>query len=287
MTFNQFIQGMRPKTLAAAFVPPVVAYSAYLKLYDEHNVFVLVLCLSLALCLQIATNFYNDAVDYLKGADANRVGPDRITTQGEVNHKQVFWVGHFFVFLSICLATPLVLQGGVWYLVLGIISLYLTYGYTGGPYPLAYLGLGELFVFLFFGLAITLGTYFLLAKSIDVLAIIHAVELGLLSSVLIAVNNFRDKDSDKEVGKRTLATRMSEDSYLNLLDFLLFTPYLFVAVTFIFIELSAILPILAIGMAYKVRVLIREDKNYNTALEMSGKHLVFFSLMVVLANIWG
>lgn len=279
-----FFQGIRPKTLAAAFVPPLCA-SAYvyfeLKTFD---LYILAHCLGLALFIQMATNFYNDGVDFLKGADENRDGPLRIAKTSNI--KQVFWFGHICLFIAFLFGVPLVMKGGAVFALLGVLSLFLAYGYTGGPFPLAYLGLGELFVFLFFGLLAFGGSAYLMSGSFEVSYLVIGSIFGLLSSVLIAINNLRDKDKDKLVGKRTLATRISQKSYLGVLDLFLFGPYLIVFYLFCFIELRFIFPILAVGLAHKIRFKLRDYKHpseLNECLSMSGKHLIFFSLLFILS----
>lgn len=289
ITFHQFMAGIRPKTLAAAFVPPVVAYSLFYSVNKTHYPLMLFFCLGLALSIQIATNFYNDAIDFIKGADEKRVGPARITTQGKADYKKVLWTGHFFIFITVLFAVPIVMQGGLLFILLGLISIFFAYGYTGGPFPLAYLGLGELFVFIFFGLLATVGSFYLYALKLDTLIWIQASIIGFLSMMLIAINNFRDKETDLEVGKRTLATRMDSDKYKLILDIILFTPYFLALYLFVFVKLEYVFVLLAAGVAHKIHQVIHHYENVaelNQALALAGKHLVVFGLLLSLANIW-
>lgn len=281
---KMFFQGIRLKTLAAAFVPPL---SAAAFVYFESkmvDLYILGHCLGLALFIQMATNFYNDGIDYLKGADTDRDGPKRITDNDNI--KLVFRFGHLCLFLAFCFGIPLVLKGGAFFLILGLISLFLAYGYTGGPFPLAYLGLGELFVFLFFGLLAFGGSAFLISGSFQLSYLVIGSIYGLLSSVLIAINNFRDRDKDKKVNKRTLATRMSRKSYLALIDFFLFAPYLILFYLFCFRDLRFIFPILAAGIAHKIRYHLRNYtalNELNDSLALAGKHLIAFSALFILS----
>ncbi len=289
MTTKEFLSGMRPKTLAAAFIPPIVAFSLSYGSNFSPSYSMLFFCLGLAISLQIATNFYNDAIDFLKGADVDRVGPSRIVSQGNVSYKHALWVGHFFILLTLTFALPIFIKGGILFVILGILSVLLAYGYTGGPFPLAYLGLGELFVFLFFGLVATIGSYYLLNSSISLTIIIQACVVGIMSTLLIAINNFRDRFTDIKVNKRTLATRMKTDSYLLFLDLLIFLPYLIALYLFIFVKLEYIFVLLATGIAHKIHGVIHNyeaEAELNQALSLAGKHLVVFCLLMSLANVW-
>lgn len=281
-----FFLGVRPKTLVAALLPPLVAAAYIYFLGLEVNYFILICCIGLALFIQMATNFYNDAVDFKKGADSDRVGPKRISSENSLG--QVFWFGHFCLIISVIFGVPLILEGGILFILIGLISLFLAYGYTGGPFPLAYLGLGELFVYLFFGLVATMGSAFLIAGVVSIHLFLIGSIIGLLSTVLIAINNFRDSEKDILVGKRTLATRMSKRKYLRLIDFCLFGPYFILLYFLCFIDLKFIFPILAAGLAHRIRHDLREVRelsSLNETLTLGGKHLFFFGGLFILSCI--
>ena len=290
MNIKLITKGMRPKTLIAALVPPISAYSFFFSITKSHNeIGLLVLCVLLALFIQIATNFYNDAIDYIKGADENRAGPARITTQDKVNPKKVFAIGHVFIFLAFLCGVPLVLKGGIVILLLGLISLFFAYGYTGGPFPLAYLGLGELFVFLFFGLVATCGSFYLYSLELNVSIMVLGTQIGLLSSVLIAINNFRDRETDVSVGKKTLATKLSKKKYLLLIDLFLFIPYLLVLYFVFMHDLKYMFNIFSVPLAHKIRADLKEvirNEDLNLYLAMSGKHLFVFSFLFCCISLW-
>jgi len=288
MNLDLIIKGMRPKTLAAAIVPPVCAYTLYYSEYKTSAFIYLFLCLLLALFIQIATNFYNDAIDYLKGADDNRVGPERISGKDKLDHKKVFILGHLFIVLALLVGIPLVIKGGIYLFILGIVSLFLAYGYTGGPFPLAYLGLGELFVFLFFGLVATCGSYFVYADGINLNSLVLGTQIGFLSSVLIAINNLRDKETDILVNKKTLATKLTKSRFLILIDCFLFIPYLLLLYFIIFVDLKYFFPLFSVSLAYKLRSEIRNNvdpKELNLCLALAGKHLVLFSFLFCVASL--
>lgn len=178
------------------------------KLTDAFNLTLALLTLGGALAIQIATNFFNDAIDSHKGADTDkRLGPRRVTASGLMSPRVVLaWAAAFLGIAVLCGAALWQARG--WpVLVIGLPSLFLAYGYTGGPFPLAYRGLGELFVILFFGLIAVSGTVFIQTGEWEREAILLGAQVGLLSAVLISINNFRDREEDETTGKRTLAVR--------------------------------------------------------------------------------
>ncbi|MFA6916732.1 MAG: 1,4-dihydroxy-2-naphthoate octaprenyltransferase [Parachlamydiales bacterium] len=197
----------RPKTLTAG-VLPVVAASA-LAYYQFHAWSWLVFFCGLltALCIQIGVNFTNDAFDYKKGADnAKRIGFDRVVQKGWISYSQMLWAGIAALTAGVLFALPI-----AWDIpsigVIVAMSALLSYFYTGGPFPLAYNGLGELFVLLFYGWAITGAVYFAMTGVLDLSILILGLQIGLLSTAILANNNFRDYIQDKAVHKNTLIVR--------------------------------------------------------------------------------
>ncbi len=206
--WKAWMMGARPRTLTAA-VAPVLAGTA-LGVAERGTFYagVALLALLAAIAIQIGTNLVNDAADFEKGTDtAERLGPPRVTQVGLLTPRQV-WTGAAvsFAVAALC-GLPLVLHGGLMILVIGIVSVLCGYAYTSGPFPLAYKGLGEVFVILFFGIVAVSGSYFLQTGAFSVTALLLGIEIGLLAAALIAVNNYRDLEGDKEAGKRTLAAR--------------------------------------------------------------------------------
>ncbi len=197
----------RPKTLPAA-VGPVLVGSAMAYSEGGFNVLVFLVTVLAALLIQVGTNFANDYYDYVKGADTtDRSGPVRATQAGLVTPaemKQAFVV----TFLAaLVLGCYLVYTGGIAIAVIGIVSILCGILYTGGPYPLGYIGLGDVFVLIFFGPIAVGGTYFLQTGSIKATVILAGLAPGLLSTAILVVNNFRDVHTDRTVGKKTLAVR--------------------------------------------------------------------------------
>jgi 1,4-dihydroxy-2-naphthoate octaprenyltransferase len=198
----------RPKTLPAAIVPVWAGCVLAWRLTGVFNLWLAVCTLGGAIAIQIATNFFNDAIDSKKGADTEkRLGPQRVTASGLMTHQAVLkWATGFLVVAAIFGA--FLIQARGWpILAIGIPSLFLAYGYTGGPFPLAYRGMGELFVILFFGFIAVTGTVFIQTGLWPDEALLLGAQIGLLSAVLISINNLRDREEDASTGKRTLAVR--------------------------------------------------------------------------------
>lgn len=205
------ILAIRLKTLTAAIVPIMVAASLSYMHYQSVASWVVVCALLSAVCIQIATNFFNDAIDFKKGADTEqRIGPQRVTQSGLMTSRSVFIWAIVFCTIAFGFGIPLVIKGGWVIVAIGLCSLFLAYGYTGGPVPLAYKGLGDLFVIVFFGLIAVGGVYFLLVDSWSVDALVAGLQCGFLATVLIAINNLRDIEQDKIVNKKTLPVRFGE-----------------------------------------------------------------------------
>lgn len=214
----------RPKTLTASLIPVWAGCMVVQKLTGNWDLRLALLTFAACLCLQIACNFFNDAIDNAKHADTDkRTGPVRMTASGALSHGTVMLTGAAFLLGACLLALPLIELRGWPIVAIGIPSLYFTYGYTGGPWPLAYKGLGEIFVILFFGLVAVLGTILVqigtapvvpgtLVESLAVYnaGIVVGIQCGLLCAVMIAVNNIRDRKEDLTTGKRTLAVRLGE-----------------------------------------------------------------------------
>ncbi len=200
-------QAARPKTLVAGVVP--VAVGSALALRDGAFLPIAAgMALLGALLIQIGTNLTNDYFDFMRGADtADRLGPARVTQQGLLPPHAVK-TGAFVCFaLAVVVGLYLVSVGGWPILVVGIASVIAGYAYTGGPYPLGYNGLGDVFVLVFFGLVAVGGTYFLQAHAITPIALLAGIPVGTLGVALLAVNNVRDAATDARAGKKTLVVR--------------------------------------------------------------------------------
>ncbi len=218
----------RLKTLTAAVVPILIGTTLVSALGYPIQNWITLCCLFASLFIQIGTNLINDAMDFKKGADTeHRTGPLRITQSGKANFKSVLLGGLFCFLLALVFGIPLVLHGGLPILIIGLFSLLCGYAYTGGPFPLAYHGLGDLFVILFFGVIAVSGVTFLHTQEWHWESLVAGLQIGALATILIAINNARDITGDKLVNKKTLAVRFGlpfvrgEIAILIILSFLL------------------------------------------------------------------
>ncbi len=202
-----WIAAIRPATLWAGAVPVFVGTA--LAFADGHRAWgAAALALAGALLIQVATNLVNDWADFHKGADgADRLGPPRAAAQGWLTPRQVAAGAIIALGLAAAVGAGLVALAGWPILLLGIASLICAVAYTAGPFPLAYLGLGDPFVLLFFGFAAVVGTYYVQAGATTPLAWVAGAAIGLLATAILVVNNLRDRRGDARVGKRTLAVR--------------------------------------------------------------------------------
>ncbi len=224
---RSIVAAFRPKTLTASLAPCLAATGLTKALGHSIDWGVFWLALTSASCIQIATNLINDAIDFKKGADTEeRIGPTRITQAGILSSRHVLALGFAFAGLAILLGVPLVILGG-WPIVgVGLVSVLLAYSYTGGPLPLAYLGLGEIFVVLFFGLVAVATLCFLYFGEWQFESLVLGIQIGLLAAVLIAINNSRDRLGDERVEKKTLAVRFGDKFSRYEIGVLSLTPFL-------------------------------------------------------------
>jgi 1,4-dihydroxy-2-naphthoate polyprenyltransferase len=197
----------RPKTLPAAAAPVIVGTAAA---YSEgvFHLWPALAALLGALLIQIGTNFANDVFDFKRGADTSeRLGPLRVTQAGLLAPHQVM-IGMWITFgLAALIGLYLIMVGGWPIVIIGLLSILSGIAYTGGPFPLGYNGLGDVFVFIFFGLVAVCGTYYVQAGSVSALAVWAAIPIGALATTILVVNNLRDIETDRTAGKKTLAVR--------------------------------------------------------------------------------
>lgn len=228
-----WVLAARPRTLPAAVAPVVVGMA----LAIAHGVFAWgpVLAAALGACfIQIGTNFANDYFDFKSGADtAERLGPTRVTQAGLVTPAQIKVATAIAFGLAMLCGLYLTWVGGWPIVAIGLLSILSGIAYTGGPFPLGYNGLGDLFVFIFFGLVAVGGTYYVQALSYHPMALAVAIPVGLLATAIIVVNNLRDADTDVVAGKRTLAVifgkGFAKAEYLALLAVSYLVPVVLIA----------------------------------------------------------
>lgn len=200
----------RPRTLPAA-VSPVLIGAAMAYADGSFHGLVFAITVVCATLIQIGTNFANDYFDFVKGTDtAERLGPVRATQAGLVAPAQMKRATAIVLGLAFLVGLFLVWRGGLVILIIGLLAILFAVLYTGGPFPLGYIGLGDVFVFFFFGPVAVAGAYYLQTLLWSPLAMLAGIAPGLLSMAILAVNNLRDADGDARSGKRTLAVRFGK-----------------------------------------------------------------------------
>lgn len=210
-TWQLWWMAARPKTLPAAIAPVLAGTAVAIHERGFHWLSAL-LALITALLLQIAANFANDALDFKRGADTHeRTGPTRITASGLITADAVMRATWVTLGLAVVTGLYLVWRGGWPFLILGIAAIVCAVAYTGGPFPLGYLGLGEVFVFIFFGPVAVAGTAYVQTHTLTALALATSVPIGAMAIGILVVNNLRDLPTDAVAGKRTVAVRIGAE----------------------------------------------------------------------------
>jgi 1,4-dihydroxy-2-naphthoate polyprenyltransferase len=286
--FTNWILAARPKTLSAAVVPVMLG----LALAPRPIHVALAACTLLgALFIQIATNFINDALDFKRGADTTeRLGPVRVTQAGLMSAESVMRAAYVCFALAALCGIPLILRGGWPLLAIGVASIVCSYIYTGGPYPLAYNGLGELFVMIFFGFVAVAGTYYVQALTIDRSVLIAGFIAGSLATVLLVINNLRDVESDRVSNKKTMVVRFGEDFARLEIGFFALAP--FIAQMFISDLRNRawlLLPLAAafIALSLITRVRTSQGRALNGCLAQAGALQWMFGILFVIGSLIG
>ena len=213
-TLSDWVAGARPRTLPAAVVPVVVGAACAAGAGDSFGDGVMWwrvgLALAVSLLLQIGVNYANDYSDGVKGTDDVRVGPMRLVATGTASAGAVKRAAFGILFFAAIAGLVLAVATTWWLIAVGALAILAAWGYTGGPKPYGYLGLGELFVFVFFGLVATVGTTYVAIEEVPGITWLAATGVGLGACALLVINNLRDIPTDREVGKRTLAVRLGD-----------------------------------------------------------------------------
>lgn len=207
----------RPRTLPAAIAPVLVGTACAYYFTEDVRWLAFAAALAGSILIQIGTNLANDYSDAKRGADtADRLGPVRVTSAGLIAPKRVLHATWIAFGLAALTGVYLASVAGPEIIAVGVLSIAAGVLYTGGPRPYGYAGMGELFVFLFFGLVAVNGSYYVQLEELDRLPLLLSVSVGFLSTAILVVNNIRDLETDKRAGKRTLAVRLGRDSTRNL-----------------------------------------------------------------------
>jgi 1,4-dihydroxy-2-naphthoate octaprenyltransferase len=213
---KDWIAGARPRTLPAALVPVLVGTAAAAGMNGDTNalkglvIWRFVAALVVSLALQIGVNYANDYSDGIRGTDADRVGPMRLTGSGRKSPGAVKRAAFLSFGVAAVAGLGLAAATSWWLIAVGLVAIAAAWFYTGGPRPYGYAGLGEVFVFVFFGVVATTGSAFVQIERITPLTLLVSIPVGLLATALLVVNNLRDIPGDTEAGKRTLAVRLGD-----------------------------------------------------------------------------
>lgn len=204
---NKWVIGARPRTLPAAVAPVLVATALA---GNSASFLPALLALSVSLSLQVGVNYANDYSDGIRGTDANRVGPTRITASGLATPASVKTAAFIAFGVGAVAGLGLAVMTSWWLIAVGVASILAAWGYTGGKNPYGYIGLGELFVFIFFGVVATVGTFYVQTETITLDSILASIPMGTFACALLAINNIRDRALDAPAGKKTLAVRLGD-----------------------------------------------------------------------------
>ena len=273
----------RPKTLPAALVPVALGCA----LAYREGMFGPVpatLCLAFALLVQIGTNFANDYYDFLSGADQpDRIGPVRAVASGLIA-PQSMWRATCAVFLAaLIVGSGLIEYGGWWLLLVGITSVVCGIAYTGGPYPLGYHGLGDLFAFLFFGIVAVTCTYYVQVGTFSLASFLVSLSAGSLITNILVVNNYRDMETDEAAGKRTLAVRFGRRfAFLQYQVLFLIALLIPIVLTRIGFSVIVLLPLLIWPWSLSLRRQLtraREGLEYNRILAHTALFLLVYGVL--------
>ena len=283
--FSIWLRAARPQTLAASLVPILAGAS----LAWHHSMFrwdTTLVALICAVLIQIGTNFANDFYDFVKGADTpDRIGFERATATGLVTPVAMYSATMFTMGLAFLFGLYLVWVGGWIILVIGLLSLLFGILYTGGPYPLGYNGLGDIFVFIFFGIIAVMGTYYVNTLEWSIESFWVSIPVGALCVNILVVNNLRDVEQDRISGKRTLGVLLGETAlkveYLTLILLSYIIPFFL----YLFYEFSLwiLLPFLSLPIAIQLNrhIWFHEDKReLNRTLERTAQFMILYGVLL-------
>jgi 1,4-dihydroxy-2-naphthoate polyprenyltransferase len=280
-----WLMAARPRTLPAA-VAPVLVGTALAATEDTFKVLTFLAALVGALFIQVGTNLSNDYSDARRGADTeDRLGPVRVTAGGLVPPRQVLIATYVAFGVAVLAGTYLIATAGWELLLVGAASILAGVLYTGGPRPYGYEGLGEVFVFLFFGVVAVAGSYFAQTEELTWEAFVLAVPVGLLASAILVVNNVRDLETDRRAGKRTLAVRLGRERARGLYVAMLALAFLSAPLPWVLGALSPwlFLSWLAIPLAIPVARVVRtrtDGPSLNLALAGTGRLQLAFCVLL-------
>ncbi|MBI9070981.1 MAG: 1,4-dihydroxy-2-naphthoate polyprenyltransferase [Melioribacteraceae bacterium] len=283
--FRSWILASRPKTLLAAVVPVLIGTSVAVK-NDSHNFAAATIALLCSILIQIGTNFVNDLYDFLSGKDTEeRKGPTRALAAGWISKKEMK-LGIYLTFgIAFLAGLYLVYIGGSFILIIGIVSILTGISYTAGPFPLAYNGLGDIFVFIFFGLVATCGTYYVQTLEINSIILLASIPAGLLITNILVINNFRDIDEDKLNNKNTLAVKFGRTfTKAQYISSIILSYIAVISIYYFSQSIYILLPLVSIPLAIKQILQLNRLKgtDLNFLLESTAKFSALFGILLSL-----
>lgn len=287
---KNWMLAVRPKTLFASIAPVLLGLAVAYTEQDKLNLLVAVLTLLCALILQIASNLANDYLDAIRGVDnESRLGPTRVTSSGLISPTKMKNALILTLVMAFLLGIYLMIIGGPVIILIGLLSLYFAYGYTGGPFPLSYNGLGEAAAFIFFGPIAVVGTCYLQTHNISQLSFVAGLGPGFISACILAINNLRDIVSDSETNKKTLAVRFGENFQRKLCIVLIALSILSCLLLLNAYHFTWLLPSLVLPFFFHktwLQILFQPiDHKLNQALAKTAQYNLLYCLMVSLGMI--
>jgi 1,4-dihydroxy-2-naphthoate polyprenyltransferase len=284
-----WLMAARPRTLPAAIAPVLVGTAAAVEWFGKlPRVGAFVAALVGSIFIQVGTNLANDYSDARRGADtADRLGPVRVTSAGLVAPQRVLVATWVAFAIAVACGIYLTVVAGIVILLIGALSIAAGVLYTGGPRPYGYAGLGEVFVFLFFGLVAVNGSYYVQVEQLDALPLGLSIAVGFLATAILVVNNVRDIETDRRAGKNTLAVRMGRANAVVLYRLLVLGAYVVLPIALVAGDASMwpLIGLLSLPLAVRpLRIVSNrtDGPSLNAALAGTGALLGAFSLLVSL-----
>ena len=281
----------RPKTLPAAVIPVIVGSSIAWR-DGWLNWSAVGWCMVFSLLVQIGTNLSNDYFDYMKGADGpDREGPKRAVSSGQITPAVMLRAFVIVFALAFISGLNLITFQGWEMLPIGVLSILFGFAYTGGPYPLAYHGLGDFFVFVFFGLVAVMGSYYVQAGELNLLPFLGAIPIGLLATNILVVNNYRDAETDRKAHKRTLVVLLGKRASRWQYTFSILISFLIcVILAYLGYGSWILLPLLLLPYSIRLCFLLNAEASGEDCNRLLGKSAallmgygVLFSLGIILS----
>jgi 1,4-dihydroxy-2-naphthoate octaprenyltransferase len=291
-TARHWLEASRPKTLPAAIIPVLVG-TALAFAHGSADMGKAAVCLAFALFVQVGTNFANDYFDYVQGADTPaRVGPRRAVAAGLISPRAMLTATWIVLGAAFAVGLLLVREGGWVLLPIGVISIFCAIAYTGGPFPLGYNGLGDVFVFVFFGLVAVCTTFFVQTGAVTPDVIFCAAAIGLLAANILVANNYRDVETDARAGKKTLVVRFGRrfavwQYGLSNLTAMLCPPALLLSGAF---RWPVLLPLVLTPLAMRLTHRLAASCEPQEQIVLLGRTALFlaaFGVLLSVGIIWG